>query len=264
MFKRKNNLALVMTVFDTDALRISLPPLHRLERFCTLVIYNDNPNQIINRRTIRRMGWHGVLHIINSDKNTGEFESRFNAVKEMRKLKIACDWVMFIDQDDVLLDACVPAVSENIFAVVQNATVLNDNITDMFKITPNWANGTECGKTRPNFEITGTIIRRTVLDEFTDLMVDILPKLYRDLRHTRYRVPIAQLMWLSLKEFMQVRHPEMMPIYMNRTNYVAIKMGHAAVKYGRRTPMGKTAQVAISETIKKFLKTVNASAKIVA
>lgn len=264
MFKRKTNLIVVMTVMDVDALRVSLPPLHRLERLFTLVIYNDNPNQKIERRAVRRLGWHGALYIINSDKNYGEFESRINAIKSVRNLNISGDWVLFADQDDVLLDADVPNVSDNIFAIVQNTTVLSDNITDVFKINSSWVGGCEYGKNGPHFEITGTIIRRAILDEFADFITDILPKLYRDLRHTRYRVPVGSVLWLALKSFMHVRHPEMSPIYMNRTNYVAIKMGYAAVKYGRRTPIGANAQAAIAETIKRFLKTVDASAKIVA
>ncbi len=264
MFKSKNDLVVIMTVMDTDALRISLTQLHRLKRNFTLVIYNDNPNQKVERRTVRRMGWNCALYIINSDKNYGEFESRIHAIKSIRNLNIRGNWFLFVDQDDVLLDADLPNVSDNIFAIVQNATILSDNITEIFKINPSWVGGCEYGKNGPRFEITGTIIRRNVLDEFANFITDISQKLYRDLRHTRYRVPVGVVLWLALKSFMQVRYPEMSPIYMNRTNYVAIKMGHAAVKYGRRTPNGANANAAISETIKRFLKTVNASAKVVA
>ena len=264
MFKSKTNLAVVITVMDADALRISVPALVKIGRAFTLIIYNDNPNQNIERRMLRRMGWRGPLHIINADKNYGEFESRINAVKSMRGLKILCDWIVFLDADDVLLDAGVPNVTENIFAIVQNATTISDNITDIFKITPSWVNGGGQGNNGPHFEITGTIICRCVLDEFADFITEILPKLNRDLRHTRYRVPIAQVLWLALKAFMQLRHPDMSPIYMNQTNYVAIKMGHAPVKYGRRTPIGANAQAMINETIKRFLKTFESAAKIVA
>lgn len=264
MFKSKADLAVVITVMDADALRISVPALAKLGRTFTLVVYNDNPNQNIEHRMLRRLGWRGPLHIINADKNYGEFESRINAVRTMRGLKIPGNWIMFVDAGDVLLDAGVPNVTENIFAILQNATTLGDNITDIFKIAPSWVNGCECGKNGPHFEITGTIIRRCVMDEFADFITEILPKLNRDLRHTRYRVPIAQVLWLALKAFMQLRHPDMLPIYMNQTNYVAIKMGHAPVKYGRRTPVGANAQAMINETIKRFLKTFTSAAKIVA
>lgn len=264
MFKSKTDLIVVLTVFDADALRLSVPPLQKLGRSFTLIVYNDNPNQVIERRTIRHFGWHGPLHIINSDKNYGEFESRINAIKSVRELNVSGNWIIFLDQDDVLLDACVPDVTENIFAIVQNATIISDNITDMFKINSSWTDGGEYGKNGPHFEITGTILRRTIVQEFADFITDILPKLYRDLRHTRYRVPIANLLWGALKSFVQIRHPEMSPIYMNRTNYVAIKLGNAPVKYGRRTPNGANANAAISETIKRFMKTFESAAKIVA
>ena len=264
MFKSKTNLIVVITVFDADALRISVPQLRNLGRSFTLVVYNDNPNQCLERRTIRRLGWGGALHIVNASNNSGEFESRVNAIKSLRNLNISGNWVLFLDADDILLDANIPNVAENIFAIVQNTINLSDNITDIFKVNSLWVNGAEYGTNGPHFEITGTIIRRNILDEFADFITDIMPKLHRDLRHTRYRVPVAELLWLALKIYVRIRHANMLPIYMNRTNYVAIKMGHAPIKYGRRIPNTAKANSAINETTKRFLKTFESAVKSVA
>ncbi|MBO4480704.1 MAG: hypothetical protein J5742_03740 [Alphaproteobacteria bacterium] len=264
MFKSKTNLTVVITVVNADALRLSLPPLNRIHQRFNLVIYNDNPELCIDRRKVKRIGWRGASYIINADKNYGELESRLNAIKQLQNMDIHTDWIVFVDQDDVLLDASVPDVSDNIFAVVQNATTLSEDITDIFKITPAWVNGCECGRTGPHFAITGTIIRTPIFAEFADFITNILPKLYRDLRHTRYRVPLDSLLWLALKGFVRVMHPDMSPIYMNRTNYVAMKMGFAPIKYGRRNPEGAPAHAAVDETVKRFLKTIESAVKILA
>ena len=158
--------------------------------------------------------------------------------------------IMLISKDEKIENSIV-YIGYLILKTIKNKKKVSIfNITDTLKINPSWVGGCEYGKNGPHFEITGTIIRRAILDEFADFITDILQKLYRDLRHTRYRVPVGSVLWLALKSFMHLCHPEMLPIYMNRTNYVAIKMGHAAVKYGRRTPIGANAQAAIAETIK--------------
>ncbi|MBO4583117.1 MAG: hypothetical protein J5714_03635 [Alphaproteobacteria bacterium] len=252
MFTRKQGLVIAITTYDIDALRISVPPLRRCARDATLVIHNDNPNVELNRQFIRKLGWRGALHIINSKNNLGEFESRIAVLEYIEREKIPCDWVIFVDDDDALIDATVPDVSESTFAIIQNATTISDNITDIFKITPKWTAGSEYGKTGAHFDITGTLIRRDVAIEFANFMREILPEVSKIAHGFKYRVPVGAVMWVGLKTFMRVRHPEMSAIYMNQTNYVSIKLGHDAQKYGLRAVPVTSAKTFNSNVIKKF------------
>ena len=260
MFKSKSNIVVAITTLDFDALRISLPPLRRLRESFTLVIHNDNPAMELRRGAVRKMYPHGKLYIINSEQNFGELESRIKTIEYIRDKKILGDWIVFANDDDVLIDLTVPNIDENKFAVVQNATNLSENLTDIFKISRTWTDGAPVGKTGPHFEITGTMIRAKILFEFAEFMRTIMTDTEKLLAAIKYRVPASEFLWAGLNAFVRVRHPEMSPIYMNRTNYVAIKMGRATTKYGRTIPNNATAHKAVADTIKKFIKLVESNA----
>ena len=260
MFNRHPHLVVVITTFDLDALRVSLPPLRRLGHKFSLIIHNDNPAMNLRRGTMRKMYPRGKVHIINSEKNFGEIESRIRSVEYIRDNKIPCDWIIFCDDDDVLIDVGIPNVAQNIFAIVQNATTIAESLTDVFKISHAWANGAPVGKTGPHFDINGTMIRAHVFFEFAEFLRTVMDDILTLMSRTKYRVPISTLLWAGLNAFVRVRHPEMSPIYMNRTNYVAIKMGRAITKYGRTIPNNATAHKAVSETIKKFTELVETTA----
>ncbi len=252
MFERKPHIVVAITTFDLDALRVSLPPLGRMRERFTLVIHNDNPAICLTRGAVRRMYPRGKLHIINAGQNRGELKSRIALVNYIRDKNIPCDWIVFVDDDDVLIECTVPNVGPDIFAIVQNATTLSESLTDIFKISRGWTNGAPIGKTGPHFDITGTMIRAKILFEFAEFMQPIIPDTEKLLATTKYRVPISTLLWAGINTFVQVRHPTYAPIYMNRTNYVAIRMGRATTKYGRTVPANAPAHKTISETIKKF------------
>ena len=252
MFTRKSDLAIAITTYDIDALRLSVPAVRRCARDATLVIHNDNPDIELSRDFFRKLGWRGTLHIINEKNNLGEFESRIATLEYIDNEKISCNWILFVDDDDALIDATVPDVSELTFAVVQNATTISDNITDIFKITPKWATGSEYGKTGAHFDITGTLIRRDVAIEFAHFMRVNLPEVSEIAHGFKYRVPAGAIMWTGLKTFMRAAHPEMSAIYMNQTNYVSIKLGQAVQKYGLRVVPSTSARTFNSNVIKKI------------
>ncbi len=252
MFSKKQNLVIAITTYDIDALRISVPPMRRCARDATLVIYNDNPDAELSRAMVRKLGWRGALYIKNCERNLGEFESRIATLEYIGHEKIPCDWVLFVDDDDALIDAEIPRVSELTFAIIQNATTVSEKLTDIFKITPRWVDGTEYGKTGPHFDITGTLVRYNAAVEFAGFMRSVLPDMVKMAHGFRYRVPVGAIMWAGLNTFMRAHHPEMSAIYMNRTNYVSIKLGHAQKKYGMRTVPATSARVFNANVIKKF------------
>lgn len=260
MFKHKPHIVVAITTMDFDALRVSLPPIGKLRSKFTLVIHNDNPAMELRRGLVRKLYSHGKLHIINAEQNRGELESRIETIEYIRDRKIPCDWIIFADDDDVLIDAGLPNVDENKFAVVQNATTLSESITEIFKISRSWTGGAPIGKNGPHFDINGTMIRANILFEFAEFMRGILDKTYKILSQTKYRVPVSELMWMGLNAFMRVRYPEMSPIYMNQTNYISIKMGHSTNKYGRTVPSGANAHKVVADIMKKFTKMAESSA----
>jgi len=241
----KRNIIVAITTFDIDALRISLPPLRRFGRNITLVIHNDNPNVDLTSRAVRQMGWRDRAHIINSGTNIGELESRIRVVEFIRDNNIAGDWIVFVNDDDVLLGVDVPDISIDTFAVLYNATTLSARFIDLFKISPSWAYGTEYGKTGPHFDISGTIVRRDIMIEYCDLLRQHIDTIYEFTNSVKYYPPFGEMMWAGLNAFMRVRHSDMSPIYMDKTNYVAIKFGRNTVKYGRRPARGAVARAAI-------------------
>ena len=260
MSLRNIGLVIAITTYDIDALRVSLPPIRRCARDATLIIHNDNPNIELSRQFVRKIGWRGTLHIINSNVNLGEFESRIAVLEYIEREKIPCGWVMFVDDDDALIDATVPAVSELTFAIIQNATTIYESITDIFKITPKWVNGSEYGNTGAHFDIAGTLMRRGAAVEFGRFMRSVLPDVAKIAHGFKYRLPVGAIMWVGLNTFMRVAHPEMSAIYMDRTNYVSIKLGRATQKYGMRVVPMTSAKTFNSNVIKKFGKMFESAA----
>lgn len=249
MFRHKPHIVVAITTTDLDALRVSLPPLRRVARGAVVVIYNNNLGEKLTRRIVRALHPRGKIYIINPEKNLGELESHIDMVEFIRDKKIPCDWIMFVGATDILIDMNVPNVNRDTFAIVQNATTLSDSVTDVFKVSPAWTNGAPIGKTGPHFEINGTLIRSSIIFEFMDFLRTILPDVNDLLTHARYRVPASPLIWAGINTFVRTRHPEMSPIYMNRTNLVVIKLG-------RDDTRGLIPQKTIASTIKKFTKMI--------
>lgn len=252
MFTSKKNIIVAITTFDLDALRLSVPPLRMFTHRAHLVIHNDNPNARLDKSALKKFGIRGDVHIINANQNRGELESRLAIIDYVRTRNIDADWIVFVNDDDVIINIDAPDVSKNTFAVVQNSTMLSDNITDIFKISASWATGTQYGATAPRFDITGALLRTMFLSEFADFIKPLLPQMYKIANSTRYRVPWGAVMWAGLNTFMRYRYPQTAPIYMNRTNYVAIKMGRATKKYGRTIPIGAAAQDANTKILRRY------------
>lgn len=241
----RKNIIVAITTFDADALRISLPPLERFGHSVTLVIHNDNPEFNLTPRMVRQIGWRGRTYIINADKNYGELESRIWITEFIRANSISGDWIVFVADDDVLLDACLPNVPDDVFAVLYNATTISDKITDLFKISSSWTDGTVYGKTGPHFDILGTVVRTNIMMEYCDFLRAHLDAIYEFTNSVKYYPPFSAMMWAGLNVYMRICHSNMSPIYTDKTNYVSIKLGRGAMKYGRRAVYGAVARGAV-------------------
>ena len=225
MFKNKKNLVIAITTADLDALRISVPPLRDFAHCATLVIYNDNSDTKLTRPVIKKLGWRGQVHIINADQACGELQARIGLMKFIVAHCADAEWTQFVNDTDVLINTEIPDVSKNAFAVVQNATILSNKVTDIFKISHKWATGTEYGKTGPRFDIAGPILRTMFLGEFCAFLEPLVPQIEKLAGKAHNQPSVGAIMWAALTAFMRARYPYTAPIYMNRTNYVAITMG---------------------------------------
>ena len=225
MFKGKKNLVIAIMTRDMDALRVSVPPLRGFSRKATLIIYNDNTDIKLQKSEIKKLGWGGDVHIINTEVPHGEISGRVEMMEYIVKHCANAEWTVFVNDTDVLIDADIPNVSENTFAIVQNATTLAGNLIDIFKISHSWATGTEYGQTAPRFDITGPMLRTVFLGEFAAFIKPLLSQIEKNTPTSHSAVPFGVVMWTALGAFMHAQYPYTAPIYMNRTNYVAIKIG---------------------------------------
>lgn len=232
MFRKKAHLIIAMTTCDMDVLKISVPPLARVAHRTHLVIHNDNPEQKLGIKDIRHLGWRGKITIINSEQNLGELESKIQLINHIKN--IPSNWVMLVDDDDVVINTDIPNVSATTFAIIQNATTLRDNLVDVLRINPSWSTGTKYGTTGPHFDIRGTLVRHNILTEFCDFITPLIPQMQKLAHTVKYRIPTGAILWNGLNTFMHNAHPEMSPIYMGRTNYVVLRLGRATNKYGLR------------------------------
>ena len=225
MFRTKKNLVIAITVSDADALRISVPPLRGFARNAILVIHNDNPDIKLTDSDIKKLGWRGTVHIINTDAPCGELLARVAIIDYCARDLGDADWLVFVNEADILINTDIPDVSKNAFAVVQNATTLTDKVTDIFKIARNWATGTKYGQTGPRFDITGPMLRTMFLGEFAEFIKQLMPQIEKIAHSVRGGVSFGVVMWNALNAFMRAKYPYTAPIYMHSTNYVAVKMG---------------------------------------
>jgi len=234
MFNKKTRIFIGLTTFDLETLNVSVPMIGKLGRNFTLVIHNDNPEKKLTKRTIRKLGWHGPLYIINTDKNFGEWAARLTILDFIKSKNFKPNWITFLDDGDVLLDANIPTVADENFAIIQNATTLKNNFADFFRINRTWVSGTEYGTTGAHFDIRGTWVRAKVLFEYADFIRPLLPRINEIAKELKYRLNVGEILWNGLNIFVREKYPFMSAIYMNKTNYIVIHFGRYVTKYKQR------------------------------
>ena len=229
MFLNKKRLLVAITTFNHDALRVSIPLLARIGHRVSVLIYNDNPDVKLTKKTVRKIGWRGPLQIINGPENLGEIGAKIKLIDICAK-DTTHKWVTFMDDDDMLVSIDIPQVSDDVFAILQNVAVVQDSHTELFKKHFDW-NKNSLG---PNFDIRGTWVRPMYLDGFSNFMESLMPQFNKIARGLKYRLPVGAILWAGLNAFVKSTHPKTQPIYMNKTNYVSIRLGTACEKYGTK------------------------------
>ena len=245
MFIKKRLLVGIITN-NPEMLRISVP---RLCRFCfkfILVIHNTNPKRTIKKSFIRKLGWHGTLNIINSDKDIDAVASTVAIIDLAEKKYPHLKWMTFVGDGDVLLNTEIPNVSENAFAVIQNATTISGNVAEFLGINKKWINGTNCGITGPHLDLNGTWIRFKHLCNFRDFLRPLLPQASKILKKLKHRFSMSAILWQGINTFIHETNPGYSALYMNKTNYVSVRLGTDLANAAALTAQ-KTANIQFNE-----------------
>lgn len=256
MITRRRPIIVGLTTYNHENLAISVPGLARLGSGFTLVIHNDNPSQKLSRRTIRRMGYHGKLHIINTSHNIGYLESRLAILKYVSDKKIKSQWFVFVDDDDVLLNLNIPSVSSDNFAIIQNMAVIRTRLLDVLRIMRNPLDFTIDNENvclvRPHVGLSGTLVRTPAMLRLANMLSDIVPELSVVSESLSFRPPIDMMMWSGLNIVSRSDNESATPIYMDSVNYIATDLDTAPTKYGVAIAPSRDVQSQIKRAIRRY------------
>ncbi len=259
MFTKKKHLLIAITTFDHDALRVSVPMLGCIKQKFSVLIYNDNPDIQLEKKHIRKLGWRGPLTIINGDKNLGELGARLEIIKICSEQSF--DWITFMDDDDMIISVDVPNVDDNVFAILQDAHIINTSHVEVLKIMSTHAVPTDTDKTGPNFDIRGTWIRPKYLKEFIMFFEPLSQQFNQIAKGIKTRFPTGAVLWHGINIAVKANHPDVHPMYMNQTNYISIRLGNAKSKYGIKNCPIDTKGDLSKTTIEKFSELFELAAK---
>lgn len=231
MARQKQNLVIGLTTFSHEFLKISGAGLARVPKNTVLVIYNDNPCRPLKHRTIRKLGFRGQLHIINTDENVGIIRARVAILNYIYKNKIDASWMMFANDDDIVMNVAVPQVDESIFAIMGNAVVIRQRVLDILRVMDNpddyTVDGVDTQLYAPHIAMAGTFMRTKYVLEFGTFLSEIMPGITEITSDLPFVIPADVIMWNMFVEYMRKYHPEMSPIYMNQTNYLMTKLNNS-------------------------------------
>lgn len=237
MLGRKNNLVIGLTTFRNEMLRISVSALGKLKQKFLLIIHNDNPATTVSRRQIRKLGYRGPLMIINSLENMGTLRARLAIISAVAKLKHVPEWIIFNDDDDLLINLDVPRANSDIFAIIQNMIVLRRRVVDLFRVmdkpTEYIVDDDNIVLDKPHIGFAGTLIKTDLLIKLATIWTGVIDKIQQIDDGLDYRPPVDAMMWSGVNIFARHINPNAMPIYMDRVNYIATNIDTAIIKYGR-------------------------------
>lgn len=256
MLKKKVRVVVGMTTFYNDFLGLSVPALRHLPSDFMLIVYNDNPDTTIKRRQIRRLGYSGELRIVNGAQNVGTLQARLNILEYIHAHNIVPQWVVFADDDDVLVNIDTPNVNTDNFAVIQNMAVIKTRLVDVMRLMHN---PTECVPDNENIELVrphvgmaGTLVRWDAMRRMGDILRQMQVAISDIDESLSCRPPVDRMMWNALTIISRNDNPQANPIYMDSVNYVATRLDTARTKYGMAVAPAKNAAAQIERALAKY------------
>lgn len=237
MLRKKNLVVVGLTTFNTEMLKISVAALAHIKSRFTLIIHNDNPGRIVSPRDIRNLGYTGQLHIINSHENVGLRMARLRILDAAGAVAPDAKWIIYMDDDDILLSTDIPTVGDNIFAVIQNSLILRRRVSDLIigssDPTRIVADGDNIVLRRPHIGLGGTAVRIDLMRGVANILHSVQISLDEIDESVDARPPVDIIMWNILNVYARNINPEYAPIYMDSVNCIRNGIDKAATKYGR-------------------------------
>lgn len=256
MFGKKIDLIIGLTTFHNDLMRISVPALSRLHGRFLLIVYNDNPTTTVKRRDIRRLGYRGKLRVINGAENVDTMRARMEIVDAAAKMHHAPKWIIFINDNDILVNADIPDVGPDVFAVMQNSISLRRRVADLLSAIVNpdacVPDGENAVLVRPNVGICGVPVRFSVMRGLNDMISPMYDAIHEIDESLDFRPPFDAIMWAMLNTYARHINPTASPIYMDTVNYITTNLDSAPTKYGRAILRGAAASARINDTIARY------------
>lgn len=238
MMRKKNNIVVGLTTMNTELLKISVPALGKLCQKFMLVIYNDNPMATVSRRQIRKLGYCGDLQIINGVENIGTLRARMAIADAAIQTGGAYpEWFIFCDDDDMLVNLDIPNVSNDNFAIIQNAVIIRHRVGDLLRVMENPSDfdidGENVELARPHIGFAGTLIRAKVIYGLFGAIHKIMDAIQKIDDGLDWRPPVDAMMWSFTNIFAKHENPDAVPIYMDKINYIKNEIDTPRMKYGR-------------------------------
>ena len=231
MARPNKSIVIGLTTFSHEFLRISVAGLARMSKNVILVIYNDNPCKQLKYRDIRKLGFRGHLHIINTEENIGTIRARVAILDYVRNNKITAPWFMFANDDDIVLNTDALNIENNIFAIMGNSVVIRSRVLDILRIMNNpddyTIDGIDTQLYAPHIAMSGTFLCMKYILEFGEFLSDVMPGVLEITTNVPFVLPNDVIMWNMFVEYMRASHPDMSPIYMNQTNYLMTKLNNS-------------------------------------
>ena len=256
MFLKKTHVIIGLTTYYNEYLELSIPALSRLEQNFTLVIHNDNPQSRVTTRMIRRLGYKGVLHIINSAHNVGMLMSRMAILDYVRSRGLRSEWFVFADDDDFITSLKIPDVSKDNFAILQNMAVVRTRLIDVLRIAKDTENYTIDNENiflvRPHIGMAGTLVRFNAIMRLCDILHRMQSAISDIDASLSYRPPVDMMMWSVLNIVSRHDNEYASPIYMDTVNYIATDIDCVTSKYGMLVQPAKNPAAQIAHAISKY------------
>lgn len=256
MLRKKNLVVVAVTTFNTEMLKLSVAAIARIKSKFTLIIHNDNPAETVTPRDIRKMGYRGGLHIINSTTNVGLRTARLRILDAAANVARDAEWIIYVDDDDILLSADIPAVDANSFAVIQNALVVRRRISDMItavkypgRLAPD---GDNIILERPHLGLGANAIRISVMRGLANILHAAGERLDEIDASLDYRPPVDAMMWDALNTYARGASPAATPIYMDSVNVVRNGIDTDAEKYGRPAPDARHGAAVLARAMARY------------
>ena len=256
MFGKKQNLIVGLTTYHLENLAISISGLSQISERFTLIIYNDNPDKTVTADMVREYGYMGPLHIINGANNIGLMRARLAILDMVNARKKVPEWIVFVDDDDILLNVKVPDVSRNNFAVIQNMVVLRTRLRDVLRVIRDSSDYSIDDENvcliRPHIGLSGTLIRTESAIRMGAVLRDVSDGISEIDTSLSFRAPTDLMMWSALNIVSRYDNDGATPIYMDTINYLATDLDSAPTKYGLPIAPAKNAEAQIRAALSKY------------